>query len=114
MESARAQLLEWAEQGLIPAESVEHALSVAGVSPDAARWQRFVSALLLWLGALLLAAGVIFFFAYNWDALGRFAKFGLVEGLLAAAVITAWYSGPDSVTGKASLFFGALLTGALL
>ena len=55
----------------------------------------FYRRLFLWLGALLLAAGVIFFFAYNWQALGRFAKFGLVEGLLAVAVAAAWIAGPD-------------------
>jgi len=86
MKSTRAQLVEWVDQGVIRPEAVEQAFAVAGVTPDAARWQRFVSALMLWLGALLFAAGVIFFFAYNWDALGRFSQFGLVEALLAAAV----------------------------
>jgi uncharacterized membrane protein len=111
---ARAQVLEWAEQGAIPAESVEAALTTAGVTPTPAEWQRFISTLFLWLGVLLFAAGVIFFFAYNWDALGRFAKFGLVEGALLAATVAAAYVGPDSAVGKASLFLCALLTGALL
>ena len=114
MKSTRSQLVEWVDQGVIRPEAIEQAFAIAGVTPDAARWQRFVSALLLWLGALLFAAGVIFFFAYNWDALGRFSQFGLVEVLLAAAVGIAWYAGLDSLAGKASLTFAALLTGALL
>ena len=112
--SARSQILEWAEQGAVPPENVRAALALAGATPDASQWRRFVSALLLWLGALLIAAGVIFFFAYNWHALGRFTKFGLVEGLLAVSMIAAWTAGPDKAAGKASLLVASLLTGALL
>jgi len=114
MASARRLVLEWAEQGVLPAEHVETALTVAGVRPTPAQWRRFVSALLLWLGALLFAAGVIFFFAYNWDALGRFTKFALVEGALVAAVAAGVLAGPDSTAGKALLLLAALLTGATL
>jgi uncharacterized membrane protein len=112
--SARSQILEWAEQGAVPPENVSAALALAGATPDASQWRRFVSALLLWLGALLVAAGVIFFFAYNWHALGRFTKFGLVEGLLAVSLVAAWIAGPDKPAGKASLLLASLLTGALL
>lgn len=114
LSSARNQILEWAEQGAISPQNVRAALAVSGATPDAAAWRRFVSALLLWLGALLFAAGVIFFFAYNWDAMGRFAKFGIIEGLLAASVVAAWLAGPDKIAGKASLFLASMLTGALL
>ena len=62
-------------------------LALTGVLPDRAAWRRFLSALMLSLGALLVAAGVIFVFAYNWDAMGSVAKFALAEGLLTAAVI---------------------------
>ena len=112
--SARSHILEWAEQGAVPPENVRAALALAGATPDTSEWRRFVSALLLWLGALLIAAGVIFFFAYNWHALGRFTKFGLVEGLLTLSVIAAWIAGPDKAAGKASLAVASLLTGALL
>jgi uncharacterized membrane protein len=112
--SARSQILEWVERGEISPENVSPALAVAGATPGPLEWRRFVSALLLWLGALLFAAGVIFFFAYNWHALGRFAKFGLVEGLLAVSVAAAWLAGPESAPGKASLLLASLLTGALL
>lgn len=112
--STRSWILEWAEQGALPADSVAAALAATGATPDASEWRRFVSALLLWLGVLLLAAGVIFFFAYNWHALGRFTKFGLVEALLAVSVAAAWIAGPDRTSGKASLLLASLVTGALL
>ena len=112
--SARSQILEWAEHGALSPDNVRAALALTRAIPDASQWRRFVSALLLWLGALLFAAGVIFFFAYNWHALGRFAKFGLVEGLLVVSVVAAWIAGPDKAAGKASLLLASLLTGALL
>jgi len=99
---------------VLPADKVAAALALTGATPGVSQWRRFVSALLLWLGALLIAAGVIFFFAYNWHALGRFTKFGLVEGLLAVSVIAAWIGGPDRLAGKAALLLASLVTGALL
>jgi len=114
MTSARKAIVDWAEQGRIAPAAVADALVLAGVTPNAARWRRFVEALFLWLGSALIAAGVIFFVAYNWDALGRFTQFGLVQGLLAVAVLTAWYTGAGKPAGKASLLLASLLTGALL
>ena len=114
MRGARKQIVDWAEQGRLAPGAIAGALALAGVTPDAARWRRFVDALFLWLGSLLLAAGVIFFFAYNWEALGRFAKFGLVEGLLLAAIALAWYAGLEKPAGKAAIFAASILTGALL
>jgi uncharacterized membrane protein len=111
---SRRQILEWAERGALAPDKVGPALALAGVLPDRDAWRRFISTLLIGLGALLLAAGVIFFFAYNWNAMGKFAKFGLAEALIAAAVIVAIVSGLDRMFGKASLFLASALTGALL
>lgn len=110
----RGLILDWAEQGALPPGRVEAALKAAGVTPDGADWRRFVGALFLWLGTLLVAAGVIFFFAYNWAAMGRFLKFGLVEGLIVAAVIAAFVLTTNRTAGKAALLLASLTTGALL
>lgn len=113
-QAVRSQILEWAERGVLAPENVGPALAQERATPGADEWRAFLSALLLWLGALLFAAGVIFFFAYNWADLGRLAKFGLVEALLAASVVAAWIAGPDKTAGKALLLLASLLTGALL
>ena len=110
----RAQILEWAEQGTLPPEGVRAALEIAGVTPDGLAWRRFLSGLFLWLGVLLVASGVIFFFAYNWDALSRVQKFGLVEALLVTSIIVATVYGTERVAGQATLFLASLLTGAWL
>ena len=56
-------------------------------------------------------AGVIFFFAYNWAKMGRFARFGLLEFGIAAATLAAWRIPRIQ---EAALGFAALLVGALL
>lgn len=102
------------EQGRIAPENVQRALSVAGVFPSGSSWQRFLDQLLLWLGALMLAAGVIYFLAYNWNDLGRYAKFGLVEALIVAALIVIWRVGLESIAGKVTLLAASLFVGGLL
>ena len=67
--------MRWADQGLLDSESLEEALKLAEVIPDTSRWRIFVRNLFLWLGGLALAFSVMFFIAYNWDTIGRFAKF---------------------------------------
>lgn len=114
MPSARDAIVDWAEQGRLAPEALPQALALARVTPDGASWRRFIATLLLGLGALLIAAGVIFFFAYNWQAIGRFEKFALVQGVIAIAVFGAWFYGPAKTAGQAALLLSALLVGALL
>lgn len=112
--SARRDILDWAEQGLVAPHDLPQALRTGGAYPTEADWRRFVELLLLWLGTVLVAAGVVFFVAHNWDALGRFAKLGLVEALVIAALgVVAWL-GLDRAAGKAALLAAVMLVGALL
>lgn len=108
----REIVLDWTAQRRIA--DTRRALAIAGVTPDGAAWVRFASALTLWLGVVLLAASVVFFFAFNWDALGRFGKFALLEVLWIAAVAMAVFTGIERAPGKAALLGAALLTGAWL
>jgi uncharacterized membrane protein len=114
MRSRRQILLECLEQGSIAPENMQRALTAAEVFPSAADWRRFLNNLLLWLGALMIAAGVIYFFAYNWDDLGRMARFGIVEALIVATLIVVWRSGLEGIAGKATLLVASLFVGALL
>jgi uncharacterized membrane protein len=110
--SDRHTILAWSERGAIA--DVRAALGVAGVLPAARDWRAFLDRLLLWSGAVALAAAMVFFIAHNWNDLGRFAKFGLVELPLIAAVLGYWRLGPDRAAGKASLLVASILLGALL
>lgn len=110
----RNEILTWATDGRLAVEKLPQALHLAGALPGPKEWRRFLDALALWLGAVCLAAAVIFFFAYNWQELGRFTRFGIVELLLAAAILAAWRLGLERTAGKAALLVATLLVGALL
>lgn len=110
----RNEILDWVQEGRIAARDLRKALEAGGALPSAGEWRRFLDRLLLFLGVLLAGAGMVFFLAYNWRELGRFAKFGLVEGPLLAALAVLWRLGLDRPAGKATLLLAALLAGALL
>lgn len=114
MDHSRRDLLEWAEAGRLGAPQLRRALELAAVLPDRARWRDFLDALLLWLGVVMLAAAVVFFLAYNWQDLGRYAKFALAEGMIVAALAAIAWLGLERIAGKAALLAAALFTGALL
>src|SRR5439155_437997 len=77
--STRNAILGWSERGAIT--DARAALDIAGALPHAQHWRAFLDRLLLWSGAVALAAAVVFFIAHNWNDLGKLAKFGLVEAL---------------------------------
>ena len=54
---------------------------------DKKQWKQFLSIFLLAAGVGFTVAGIIFFFAYNWEDLPKFAKLGIVQTLLVASVL---------------------------
>ena len=114
MAQARGRILKWAEQGHIAPGGLRRALELAGALPHGAQWRNFLERLLTFMGGTMLAAAVVFFFAFNWQELGRLAKFALAEAPLVVALLIVWRAGLDRLSGEASLFVSALLVGALL
>ena len=110
--STRHTILDWAARGAV--SNVNAALHVGGVLPGPREWRGFIDRLLLWSAVVALGAAAIFFIAYNWNEIGRFAKFGLVQALVVLALLAYWRLGPDSLAGKASLLAGAIFLGVLL
>lgn len=114
MDSNRSDILDWSDQGCVPHERLREALDLAGVMPRAGDWRRFLDRVLLFIGVVMVAAGAIFFFAFNWQELGRYGKFALVEVPILVALVFTWRLGVDGIAGKATLLFVSLMTGALL
>jgi len=114
MDHSRQDILEWAQAGRLAPPNLRRALELASVLPDRAQWRAFLDRLLLWLGVAMLASGAVFFLAFNWHDLGRYAKFSLAEGLVVAALAVIGWRGLERLPGKAALFAAALFTGALL
>jgi uncharacterized membrane protein len=114
MTDAREAILDWARQGRLRPEDLRRALLQGGALPQAGDWRRFLDRLLLWLGTVGVAAGLIFFLAYKWEDLGRFAKLGLVEVLLVVTLVFVVRFGLERAAGKAALLAAALTVGGLL
>jgi len=114
MTSARNQIIALIEQDRIPPDKMRAALSITKVAPDGPSWRIFIDYLLLWLGGLALAFAAMFFIAYNWNDLGRFAKFGMMEGLIVLAVLAYWKLDKDKVAAKIFLLMASVFLGVLL
>ena len=114
MISPRRQIIELIEQGAIPAEKIGDALIAVKITPDGKNWRTFIDRLLLWLGGLALACAVMFFIAYNWNDIGRFAKFGMVEALIVLAIVSYCKFDEHSPASKVSLLFATICLGVVL
>ncbi len=114
MITTRSQLIELIEQGTIPKEKISQALKATKISPDGKSWRIFINNLLLWLGGLALAFAVLFFIAYNWGDIGRFGKFGMVEGFIVLAIIAFCKFGDNATASKVSLLVATICLGVLL
>jgi uncharacterized membrane protein len=90
------------------------AATQAPMQPESREWMRTFDRLLAFGGALLLGAALVFFFAYNWDALHRFVKFGLAATALVACGLVALRARPREIAFRAALFGACIATGALL
>jgi len=59
-------------------------------------------------------AGIIFFFAYNWAAMGRFLKLGLIETGIIVCIVASHLRGTTRLSGKVLLLSASVLVGVLL
>lgn len=106
---ASAQLLARASAQLLARASARGALR-----PAPAEWRTLLDRVFAFGGALLLSAAVVFFLAYNWEAMHRFARLGLVVGVLVACCAGALTARPLGVGWRAALFGACVATGAVL
>jgi uncharacterized membrane protein len=114
MFSTRNQIIQFIDNGIIPEDRIPAALIASKVTPDADNWRIFIDRLLLWLGGLALAFAVMFFIAFNWTEFGHFAKFGMVEGLIALAVGAYCLLSENRMGAKVLLLMATILVGVLL
>ncbi|MEO8497647.1 MAG: DUF2157 domain-containing protein [Planctomycetota bacterium] len=96
---------------LLSAEARDAALTA--LRPEQ-HWWRWANRSLLFVGAALFLAGVIFFFAYNWARMHAVSKFCVVETGLWICAVGAMRSGLEKITGKVLLLSASMLVGVLL
>lgn len=108
----RRALADWCAQGRLAMQPARQAW--ADTEPRLADWHRWLQRALLALGVALLCAGVIVFFAFNWQALHKFTRFGVLALLISALAVFAWRRPDGDAVGRAALFGAQMITGALL
>lgn len=97
----------------LTSEAITRGVTLAVRTPAPAEWRRFLSVTLAGFGAGLLLAGVVSFVAYNWDRIGRYGKFALLEVAIIGAIVLAWKKLP-TLSGQGALFSASVLVGPLL
>ena len=108
------QLFELAEAGLLEPAEFEQAARLGALRPSRDAWLDAAERLFAFAGVLLIAAAVIFFFAWNWADMHRFTKLGVAVAALAGCTATAFFSRPFGLPWRAALLGAALVTGAAL
>jgi uncharacterized membrane protein len=110
----RAELDEIAGHYSLDSAGVETLLEISGARPTPDASQQFLARMMRIGGVLSLAAGVVFFVAANWSRIAVFGRFALLELLLVACAVVALLKAPPANIGRAALFLGFMVTGALL
>ncbi len=77
-------------------------------------WRLWASRLLLALGAVLILAGIIFFFAANWNSFSGLVKLAGIEVGLVLCLAGAWLYGLERLSGRVLLLGAGVLVGVFL
>ncbi|GLC93896.1 hypothetical protein Tamer19_33040 [Cupriavidus sp. TA19] len=108
----RQALAAWRDQCRLDAGAAAPAWRAT--EPHPADWLRWLDRALLALGTVLLCAGVVVFFAFNWQELHKFSKFGLLAAAVTLLAAFAWFRAPGDMAGRAALGGAQALSGVLL
>ncbi|MEI5983976.1 DUF2157 domain-containing protein [Sphingobacterium sp. PU5-4] len=96
----------------ITQESIQKALQEKVFQPKN-HWDDFFRISMMVLGIGFFVIGLIFFFAYNWQDLHKFAKIGIIEGLIILLIIAYFRLRLEPLFKQIILSGSALLVGAL-
>lgn len=94
-------------------EEIIHKALQDKVYANKSDWQQFIKILFLSLGIGFTVTGIIFFFAYNWEDLNKFAKLGIIQILIVAGVLFLLFSKSNPQIKNIILTGTSALVGAL-
>ncbi len=77
-------------------------------------WATFWRFTLLLCGTLFLSAALIFFIAWNWSDMHRFARLALAQTAILLTALASVYRGTDSVSGRTALLACGICAGPML
>ncbi len=113
----RGEVDAWVRDGLISPEQAERIKARYPVAPEHRDYSRLI-AILSTLGVLLVGAGVILFFAANWQGIPKWGKLTLILGAIMATHGLGYYlryhSASRPRTGEALILLGTVFFGAAI
>lgn len=104
-------LLRWRREGILDEEAFREAQKWLQPSNSWFTWLRLELAL---VGMALVLSGIVFFFAWNWQGMGRFEKLGLIQGGLILSVLAALKMGVRQLGGRLLMLSAVVMTGVFL
>ena len=78
------------------------------------QWKLWIERLFLGLGTALILASIMFFFAYNWEDLGQWLQFALVEAAILICLIASLYPFKAKLINQTLMLAASFLVGVLL
>lgn len=98
-------------EGKLPRAGMQHLLQL--IAPRNL-WGQWADKLSLVVGVILLLAGIVFFFAFNWREMPGWQKLGLINLGLVTCLVAALVRGLDSVAGQALAIGASLFVGVFM
>ncbi len=114
IQAGRNVILRLAERGVLNNRQVEEALAQAGIIPDAGLWLKFAKIFLLSMGVSFFLAGVVFFFAFNWQVIHKFMKLGSIAAVIVMAAGAGFLFRRESLPGRLAWMAASVMTGVFL
>ncbi len=100
-----------AARGLLTVEAREEALAL--IEPPR-RWGLWASRLARTLGTALVLAGILYFFAFNWNQIPPLTKLGAIAAMLAVACLTVGLAGFERPVSALASTAAVTLVGVFL
>lgn len=107
----KADLDQLYRDGKLPRAGMQHLLQL--IAPRNL-WGLWADKLSLVVGILLVLAGIVFFFAFNWREMPGWQKLGLINFGLVACLIGALMRGLHSVAGQALAIGASMFVGVFM
>ncbi len=109
---AKVSLLhEWRQQGLL---SETHFATLMARLRGVEVWRRWAARCFMILGTVLLLCGIVFFFAWNWQAMARWQRLGLAGLGFVLPALASRLLGPEKLAGKLSLLAACVMIGVFI
>ncbi len=109
----RAWLQSIAAKKAIPAPLLEQAIA-DNLRPTPPQWKSFGELIFLALGVASLLCGLIFFGAYNWDSLHKFAKLGILLSFIIVLSVNILRSKELNISTQLQITAVAVVVGVFL